>query len=190
MPAVPAPSAPRPQPIPPSSSIHLNETKSLSSPAVSHPPTVPDQVPPTTTISSFQPTPKTFEPAVAQTSPSTLLPGDSRAVSLIESLRILALTLPSSVRIADSDGPLAFFNYGVYLEEVSVEDAWEELDPVLNRLCGSDVPESQLDKMMERGMFRVDALCAWLKAIVEDYRVKEELLKGKVERLKASLRRW
>lgn len=181
------PPLPLPLPLPPSGLIDLTQD-------TTPPPNI--DVPCTFQPPSAPPTPSLSHSAEAEHSnsnmPSALgdLPVDPEAVNLITSLRLLVNALPESIKLAEISGPLAWMSYGICLEEVPPKDAWEELDLQLNRQFGIDCDPMALDASMERGEYGVDGMLRWFDAAVSQYGIAAGLLRGKVERIMDSLRRW
>lgn len=186
------PPLPLPLPLPPSGSIDLTleptPQPNRPPPILDAPPIFPLSSPPRTPslphcTGSEPPNPNT--PSLFES-----LPVDPEAVDLIKSLRLLVNALPDSIKLAEISGPLAWMSYGIYLNEVSPKDAWEELDPQLNRQFGIDCSPEAMDASMERGEYGVDGLLQWFDAAVSQYGIAAGLLRGKVERIMDSLRRW
>lgn len=60
------------------------------------------------------------------------------------------------------------------------DEAWECLDPILNRVMGYGVSAESLAKDLRRGWLGMDGFLAMLDHFVTSYGVAGELLQGKV----------
>ena len=69
-------------------------------------------------------------------------------------------------------------------------DAWECLDPVLNRFLGYGIEKEALASKLRRGSLRVDGLLNWLSICIADIKIPQALLEGKVERIIEALDLW
>lgn len=193
---------PQPRPIPPSSSIIIDRDDHTIptpfSPTPSHP-SIPSPREPTTNAIINTPaveseTPSTLatptSPNINSQSPNNAFIIDQAALERVQEMRSLAASLPPSVKIATEHGPLAWMKFGAALSEVSPQDAWEEFDPQLNRLFGTTIPQEDIDAVIERGEFGVDALCFWFDEIIRKYGIGFGLIDHKTSRIMTSLRQW
>lgn len=63
------------------------------------------------------------------------------------------------------------------------DDAWETIDRMLNRVFGYGVAVEQLTSIITRGPFGMDGMYNWVKVCIEELKIDEVLLDGKVQRL-------
>lgn len=179
------PRIPQPLPLPPSSSISIQDDPEDSSPSTHQlNPSPPSPVPPAPSPPSLAPPSSPFE--------ESQLPGtvDETALRIVAKMRSLTSSLPSSVRLATKDGPLAWMKDGAFLKDVSAKDAWEELDPKLNKFFHVSIRAEDIDAVMERGVYGVDALSGWFESAVRKYKLPASLIEEKASRIMDSLRRW
>ena len=83
---------------------------------------------------------------------------------------------------ADSDD-LAIFSGSPRAYIQQDDEAWENLDPVLNQVIGYGATPEIISQRIGRGKFGMDGMYSWLKVCVEELNISEGLLEGKIERL-------
>ena len=109
---------------------------------------------------------------------------DDRAGKLIDKLETAVRHIPSSVPEGTEEDMGFAQGFTLALPaSVSSEDAWEVIDPILNRVCGSDVPVERIASRVRRGPHGMDCVVSWLRRAVDTFQLPSELLEGKVERI-------
>lgn len=78
---------------------------------------------------------------------------------------------------------LARFSSNPVLELEDGQDAWEMVDPALNRAIGFGKTVDEIAKIVWRDSLGMDGFCRWLRALVSELKIKESLVEGKVKRL-------
>ena len=63
------------------------------------------------------------------------------------------------------------------------DEAWENLDPLLNQVVGYGATPETISQRIRRGKFGMDGMYTWPKVCIEELNVSEGLLEGKIERL-------
>ncbi|TDL20018.1 hypothetical protein BD410DRAFT_899810 [Rickenella mellea] len=110
--------------------------------------------------------------------------------TLSERLRSLAASLPASVPVGTRDDVLALFsgNPRELASGCTGDDAWEAIDPVLNRVIGFGKTSPELVPIIRRGPLGIDGLCSWLEICINELGINSALLEGKTERLESALK--
>lgn len=98
--------------------------------------------------------------------------------------------LPSTVQDGVVGEPLAEFSGHLRLHIQDDMEDWECLDPLLNRVIGADVKTVDIATFIRCGRLGMDGLFAWLLACVNDLKLSEGLLEGKIERLVEAMVLW
>lgn len=106
---------------------------------------------------------------------------DAHALALLANIDQAAYELPSLIPEAKEDDEIA--QVGLAGEPEDPSEAWEYLDPVLNRLLGYGVDIEDIAQRVRRGPLGVEGLTRYIKSFVVDYRITGALLEGKLERL-------
>ena len=113
----------------------------------------------------------------------TLPPTPILRLSLLDRLTPGVDSLPAEVPYGiDSDGLAVFAGSPrAYIQQD--DEAWENLDPLLNQVIGYGAMPETLSQRIQRGKFGMDGIYTWLKVCVEELNISEGLLEGKTERL-------
>jgi hypothetical protein len=106
---------------------------------------------------------------------------DAHALALLASIDRAAQDLPSIIPEAEEDEDMARVVLAGEPEDPS--EAWEYLDPVLNRLLGYGVDVEEIAQRVRRGPLGVEGLTRYIRGFVVTYGVPGALLEGKLERL-------
>ena len=107
----------------------------------------------------------------------------SLAKSLLVRLKNAIDSMPTSIPDAKEDDVLAAFATSCPPVDLVPDEAWEELDPILNRLVGYGVSVEEFAGTVRRGRLGMVALWKFLHAWVDQYRIEGKLLEGKVSKL-------
>lgn len=67
--------------------------------------------------------------------------------------------------------------------DLAKEDAWEYLDPMLNRFLGFNRTAESISNELRGGARGLSAMVRYLKDFIRRYEIDEGLLEGKIERL-------
>ncbi|TFY53533.1 hypothetical protein EVG20_g10072 [Dentipellis fragilis] len=114
-------------------------------------------------------------PVIATPLPQTA----NQAEHLLQRLCDAIDSLPSSIPEANDGDVLAAFAYPPP-ENLDPSEAWEMLDPVLNRLVGWGKTAASFSEHVRRGEKGMDALHAYLEFFVNHYNIDGGLLEGKI----------
>jgi len=92
-------------------------------------------------------------------------------------------SLPAEVPYGVDSDDVAIFagSPRAYIQQA--DEAWENLDPLLNQVIGYGATPETLSQRIRRGKFGMDGMYTWLKVCVEELNISEGLLEGKIERL-------
>ena len=112
--------------------------------------------------------------------PTPLAP-NRHAVNVLAALEKAMRNLPALPDASDSD-EIAAFSGNVPTDLVK-EEAWEYLDPMLNRFLGFNRIAESLFNMLRGGERGLSAMVQYLKEFVGLYDIDGALLEGKVQRL-------
>ena len=82
----------------------------------------------------------------------------------------------------DSDD-LAIFAGSPHAHIQQDDEAWENLDPLLNQVVSYGATPETISQRIRRGKFGMDGMYTWPKVCIEELNVSEGLLEGKIERL-------
>ena len=106
---------------------------------------------------------------------------DIQAVNILATLEKAIGHLPALPEATESD------EIAVFLESVPTdlakEDAWEYLDPILNRFLGFNRTEESIYNELRGGAMGLSAMVQYLKDFVGQYHIDGALLEGKISRL-------
>lgn len=108
---------------------------------------------------------------------------------MIQQLRRAAQGLPQAIPLAIPTDSIAQFAT-ISMLPGSGEDAWESIDPVLNRFVGFGATVEEVSRKIRRGPLGVEGLCDWLEMCVTKFGVDAGLLEGKVKMLVDAISLW
>jgi len=103
--------------------------------------------------------------------------------SLINQLRAVTQSLPSSIAIGTEDDVLAQFSEPLVVNPNECDDAWQMIDKILNGAIGYDMSVAGVTAIIRRGRLGMDGMCDWLEACISKHGVHPMLLEGKIQRL-------
>lgn len=106
---------------------------------------------------------------------------DTHAVNILAALEKAIENLPVLPDADDSD-EIAMFSENVPTD-LAKADAWEYLDPMLNRLLGFNRTAESIYNELRGGAQGLSAMVRYLKDFVHRYEIDGALLEGKIERL-------
>ncbi len=89
--------------------------------------------------------------------------------------------LPDLPEASESDEILMFSQH--IPTDLAEEDAWEYLDPMLNRFLGFGQTTESISDKLRGGARGLTAMVQYLKEFVGRYQIDGGLLEGKIERL-------
>jgi hypothetical protein len=92
-------------------------------------------------------------------------------------------SLPTEVPYGVDSDDIAIFSGSPRTHIQQDDEAWENLDPLLNRIVGYGVTPEIISQRIRRGKYGMDGMFTWLKVCVEELNISEGLLEGKIERL-------
>lgn len=124
----------------------------------------------------------------AETSSRTSRPHDLYATQLLERLKAAVRMLPPQTPLGRLDEPLGAFSTQPVLPPG--EDAWETIDPILNKLVGFGKPVEEIAALIRHGPYGMDGFCAWLTECLTWEGISASLVEGKVMRLLDVLVKW
>jgi hypothetical protein len=117
-------------------------------------------------------------PVISQT--VSLVP-DTHAINLIKTLEKAVSNLPALPE-ASEDDEIAVFAQSVPTD-LAKDEAWEYLDPMLNRFLGFNRTEDSISEALRGGERGLAAMVRYLREFVGRYQIDGGLLEGKIERL-------
>ena len=90
-------------------------------------------------------------------------------------------SLPTEVPDGVDSDDLAIFagSPRAYIQQD--DEAWENLDPLLNQVIGYGATPEIISQRIRRGKFGMDGMYTWLKVCIEELNISEGLLEGKIE---------
>jgi hypothetical protein len=106
---------------------------------------------------------------------------DTHAVNILATLEKAIDRLPDLPEANESDEILMFTQH--VPTDLAKDDAWEYLDPMLNRFLGFDQSKESISNKLRGGVRGLMAMVRYLKEFVGRYHIDGGLLEGKVERL-------
>jgi len=106
---------------------------------------------------------------------------DMHAVNVLATLEKAIANLPVLPDAGESD-EIAVFSENVPTD-LAKEDAWEYLDPMLNRFLGFNRTAESIYNELRGGARGLSAMVRYLKDFVCRYEIDGALLEGKIERL-------
>ena len=115
------------------------------------------------------------------------VPPSSLAEELLSRLKQSIDSMSSSIPEATEDDVLAPFAIACPPEDLAPENAWEELDPILNRLVGYGMSPQAFAGTVRRGERGMKGVWRFLEAWVSRYRIEGKLLEGKVATMIAAI---
>lgn len=115
-------------------------------------------------------TPRTAPPA-----PNT------HAVNILATLEKAVVNLPVLPDASESD-EIAVFSENIPTD-LAQEDAWEYIDPILNRFLGFNRTEENIYNELRGGARGLSAMVRYLKEFADRYQIDGALLEGKINRL-------
>jgi hypothetical protein len=92
-------------------------------------------------------------------------------LKLLKDLCATVANLPLSVSEADVSDLLALFAMRPVLN-TAIEDHWEIVDPVLNRLLGWGKTIEEIKLLVRRGPQGMDGFCNWLEVYMTEGRLR------------------
>ena len=102
-------------------------------------------------------------------------------LSLLDRLKAVINSLPAEVPYGADSDDLAIFSGSPRAYIQQDDEAWENLDPVLNQVIGYGATPEIISQHIRRGKFGMDGMYSWLKVCVEELNISEGLLEGKIE---------
>ena len=111
---------------------------------------------------------------------ASLIP-DTPAINLLATLEKAVNNLPALPEASEVD-EIAIFSQNVPAD-LDKEDAWEFLDPILNRFLGFDRTVESISEELRGGEMGLAAMIRYLKDFITLYQIDRGLLEGKVQRL-------
>ena len=118
---------------------------------------------------------------------ASLIP-DTPAINLLATLKKAVNNLPALSEASEVD-KIAIFSQNVPAN-LDKEDAWEFLDPILNRFLGFDRTVESISEELQGGEMGLAAVIRYLKDFVTLYQIDRGLLEGKVQRLLDAIQMW
>jgi hypothetical protein len=119
-------------------------------------------------------------PTLAKSTSPQLNYGCPHALDLLHNLDKLIKSLPLHIPEATSHDKWVEFNCDPSSVVCSPEDAWEVIDPMLNRALGFGITPETVSKEVRRGNNGVQALSRFLRYFVIEKGIKGGLLEGKI----------
>jgi hypothetical protein len=114
--------------------------------------------------------------------PETAPPAsNTRAVNILAALEKAIGNLPALPEARESD-EIAVFSENIPTDLVK-EDAWEYLDPILNRFLGFNRTAESISDALRGGTRGLRAMVQYLREFVNRYHIDGALLEGKIQRL-------
>jgi len=118
------------------------------------------------------------------TTPASAADDDvSRGLALLRKLRDTVTRMPVSIPEAEAGSGDVFDRFFMSAGAVEIEnadDAWEKIDPVLNRLVGYGMRAEDFAVHLRRSPFGMHGVVEWVGGQVTAWKVKGSLLEGKV----------
>ena len=112
----------------------------------------------------------------------TVLPTpNTHAIRILATLEKAVRSLPVLPDASESD-EIAVFSENIPTD-LAKEDAWEYLDPMLNRFLGFNRSEESIYNELRGGARGLEAMIRYLKDFVGQYQIDGSLLEGKIQRL-------
>lgn len=113
----------------------------------------------------------------------TLPPTSTLRLSLLDQLKSVIDSLPTEVPYGVDSDDLAVFagSPRAYIQQD--DEAWENIDPLLNQVIGYGATPEIISQRIRRGKFGMDGMYTWLKVCIEELNISEGLLEGKINRL-------
>ena len=111
---------------------------------------------------------------------TALLASNTHAIMILVTLEKAIDNLPALPDACESD-EIAMFSGSVPTDLVP-EDAWEYLDPMLNRFLGFNRTEESICNALRGGAMGLLAMVRYLKEFVGRYQIDGALLEGKIQR--------
>jgi hypothetical protein len=118
-----------------------------------------------------------------RTAPPKLAPTNTRTIKILATLDKAVKSLPLAVLPDASDSDeIALFS-GNVPTDLAKEEAWEYLDPMLNRFLGFDRTAASIYDELRGGARGLSAMVRYLEDFVGRYEIDGALLEGKIQRL-------
>lgn len=106
---------------------------------------------------------------------------DTHVVNILVTLEKAIDKLPDLPEASESD-EISVFAQSVPTD-LAEDDAWEYLDPMLNRFLGFNQTEESISNKLRGGARGLTAMVRYLKEFVGRYQIDGGLLEGKIKRL-------
>jgi len=113
---------------------------------------------------------------------------NTHAVNILVTLEKAIEDLPVLPDVSKYD-EIATFSENVPTN-LAKEDAWEYLDPMLNRFLGFNRMAKSIYNKLQGGVQGLPAMVQYLKDFIRQYKVDGALLEGKIERLVNIIQTW